>query len=219
MDIFPPDIFRDTSFGIALFNVQDFRLENVNTAMLDLWGKNHSVINQRLLDFLPELQEQGYLKKMLNVALTGTGINEDSAEVFFEKNGITELMFVDYSYLPVFGVNNVVSSILVITKPLPRNSGRILIDRGIYRNLQSIVLTSPVPMGVFTGTELKVRFVNDHMLDLWCHNHWFGNKEISHVYNNGVPYVLELGNVIYSFTPMADHLGRIDGVTIVACIK
>lgn len=68
---------------IAVYTGRDIVITTVNQGMLDLWGKDKSVIGKRLTDAVPELKNQPFLNLLQEVYKTGQSYHakEDKAEL------------------------------------------------------------------------------------------------------------------------------------------
>jgi hypothetical protein len=212
-------LFKDTSFGMAIFDASNLKLEMANGSMLQLWGRDKSVLHTGLLDFMPELSDQEYPDLLRNVANTGNAYSDHGAEVLINKFGVIESIFMDYSYLPVTAITNKPTSILVVAKGLCYKQLNKLITEETDKNLTAMVNNSPIAMCVFKGPDLKVKIVNSQMRELWNGNEGIGMHELLHVFHNAVPYTRTLGNITYTFTPLVDYFGKVNGISVMGKTK
>lgn len=63
---------EQSPMAIGLFNSREMIVEVGNDKIFEVWGKDKSIIGQRLLEALPEIEGQGYLELLQGVYDTGT---------------------------------------------------------------------------------------------------------------------------------------------------
>ena len=64
-------IIEEADVATALYTGKEMRIEMANDAMIELWGKDHSVIGTTLHEALPELEGQPFHDLLQNVYRTG----------------------------------------------------------------------------------------------------------------------------------------------------
>jgi len=64
-------IIEEADVATALYTGREMRIEMANDAMIELWGKNHSVIGTTLREALPELEGQPFHELLQDVYSTG----------------------------------------------------------------------------------------------------------------------------------------------------
>jgi PAS domain S-box-containing protein len=212
-------LFEHAPVATAFLDANDLKLEMANQSMLDLWHRPLSVKGAALLDFMPELAEQQYPALLKRVISTGEVHRDTGARVILERAGKTETVFMDYSYTPIFSNDDKTMGVLVMaTDVCERELNRLIVSQS-YRDLRSIVISSPVPMCIYRGPLFQVETVNNPMLNIWQGSCTINPDILKHVYHNGRPYQ-ELSNGIkYSYTPMGDHNYGVVGVCVVAALE
>ena len=89
------ELFHQIAFRVAIFDAETLKLDVANDGMLELWGRDKSVFNTRLLEFLPELEDQPYPDIMQHVAKTQVCHHEIGAEILLKKRIRFPINFTD----------------------------------------------------------------------------------------------------------------------------
>lgn len=169
-----------------------------------------------LLDFLPELVGQRFPGYLEEVAKTGKTIQEKGARVLLERNGKSEIVFMDYSYTPIYGNGYRPSAILILATDVCERELNKLVAQQSGRDLRTLVMSAPVPMCVYTGYEFKLEAANDHMRDLWQGKPEAPTAILNYVLQHRIPYSCTENGITYSYTPLGSTESGITGVCVVA---
>lgn len=208
-------LFEHAPIATAILAADTLRVEVANEAMLKLWGREPSVIGMNLLDIMPELEGQRYPEMIREVLKTGQFHHEEGSKVTIRKDGRTETIYVDYSYTRIDAEADEPPALLILaTDTSERETAKVALEES-DRNLRSLVMSAPVPMCVFKGEELKAEIVNDSMKDLWHSNNGLNAAPLNHVFHNGITYTENINDILYSYTPLRDGLGRTCGVVLI----
>ncbi|MCX2473882.1 PAS domain-containing sensor histidine kinase [Pedobacter sp. MC2016-05] len=82
----------------AIYTDEDMIIRFANEGMLEVWGKNASVIGKPLMKALPELEGQPFLGLLQQVWRSGQTYSVSDAPVNVIKNGISTTDYYDYEY-------------------------------------------------------------------------------------------------------------------------
>lgn len=107
------NIIANLPAGVCILKGPDLILEDVNEGMLKIWGKEMDILGTRLLDFMPELQEQAFPTLLDEVFRTGKAYIERDARLDINNEGNQRTLYVDFSYTPLFNAKKEVDRILV----------------------------------------------------------------------------------------------------------
>ncbi|RZK21213.1 MAG: hypothetical protein EOO86_01880 [Pedobacter sp.] len=100
------------AFGILRH--RQLKIELANNLILQLWGKDKTVIGKSLADGLPELKGQPYLEILDRVYTTGERYVGKEAKAVLEKEGqITDCYF-NFIYEPLKNDRGTINSIMII---------------------------------------------------------------------------------------------------------
>lgn len=208
-------LFENAPIATAILDAETLRVELANKAMLKLWRRESSVIGMKLLDVMPELEGQPFPQIIREVLKTGKFHHETGSKAIIRRDGKPETIYVDYSYTRIDGEDGEPPALLVLANDI---SERELAKNALEesdRNLRSLVMSAPVPMCVFRGEELKADIVNSSMRDLWHHSNQLRIDALKHVFHNGLTYTENINDVLYSYTPLRDGLGKTCGVVLI----
>ena len=95
-------LFSQAPVAMSLLMGENFIIQNANSQILELWGKDSSVVGRSLFDVLPEILDQGFRDILENVYRKGETFNGNKWPVFLEKYGKFEEHFFNFIYAPVY---------------------------------------------------------------------------------------------------------------------
>lgn len=109
------NLIMQAPVGICLLTGDDYVVEIANEQYLLLVGRRpEELVNRPVWEALPEAKEQGFDLLMNSVKASGKAYIGSEQPVELLRNGITELVYVNFVYEPLFDENKEVHSILVI---------------------------------------------------------------------------------------------------------
>lgn len=85
----------------AVYSGEEITIHFANQGMLDLWGKDATVIGQPLMKAIPELEGQPFFELLQNVWRTGIPYAVSEAPAKLLKDGVETLDYFDYEYRPL----------------------------------------------------------------------------------------------------------------------
>ncbi|WP_207423918.1 PAS domain-containing sensor histidine kinase [Desertivirga brevis] len=97
----------------ALLSGENMVLELVNDAMLQIWGRDRSILKRELLDFMPELKGQAYPDLLKNVYETGNEYTNTESKAEIVVNGELRVYYFNFTYKQITFQENL-KSILVM---------------------------------------------------------------------------------------------------------
>lgn len=101
-------------FAICVIRASDLRVTDVNDLYLALVGKQRSAIDGvNIWDAVPEAAE-AYAPVMQQVIDSRTAYMAKEAELYLVRNGISELLYIDFVYEPVLDLMGAVTAIMVV---------------------------------------------------------------------------------------------------------
>jgi PAS domain S-box-containing protein len=106
-------LFMQAPVAICILKGPEFIIELANDTVLKIWGKPGSIIGMPVLKAIPEIKDTYYpelLKEVYEKGITHYA-NENSAD--FIRNGITEKVYFNFVYQPMYEVDGRISGILV----------------------------------------------------------------------------------------------------------
>ncbi|MBZ9728272.1 PAS domain-containing sensor histidine kinase [Salegentibacter sp. JZCK2] len=105
-------IVKEATVATAIYTGLDMNIELANDAMIDLWGKDQSVLGKTLNQALPELEGQPFGGILENVYKTGETYWGKEDRVDLRKDGKMQTGFYNFTYKPLRDKNGEIYGIL-----------------------------------------------------------------------------------------------------------
>lgn len=209
-------LLHQSPVASAILDASELKLKMVNQSMLDLWDRPASILGRRLLDFLPELAGQPYPQLLKDVIESGELYQESGARVVLERAGKKEMVFMDYSYTPIFSEGPKAAAILIMANDVcEREINRLIINQS-DRDLRNIVTSAPVAMCIYRSKDFRIEVINDRMKEIWQQNSISNLHILNHVFYNGVPFSEVVAGTRYCYTPLGNTDLGVEGICLVA---
>lgn len=154
-------------FPIGVYTGREMRIEMVNQAILDAWGRDESVLGKTYSEVLSELEGTGIYEQLDQVYTTGTAFHAHNRRIDLIADGKLESFYFNYSFTPLFdadgnvyGVMNTaadVTDLNVAQKALAESE----------RNFRMMILQAPVAMCLMLGRDLVIDVANESMIEIW----------------------------------------------------
>ena len=94
-------LVEEATVATAVYNGQEMTIEFANDAMIELWGKDRSVLGKTLREALPELEGQPFHDLLANVFETGETYWGEEDRVDLMHNGKMETGYFNFTYKPL----------------------------------------------------------------------------------------------------------------------
>ena len=109
------DSFEQSPVGIAILGRDKLTFTMANPFYADLVGRERdTLIDQPLLDILPELRGQGFEMLIEEVIATGTPYTATEVAVNIMRGNRLETIYVDLTYQPRYNIDRSISGVLVV---------------------------------------------------------------------------------------------------------
>ncbi|WP_051224495.1 PAS domain S-box protein [Flavobacterium tegetincola] len=228
--------------SISILRGAAYRVEIANKNVLALWGRTEEeVLHKSIFESMPELQTQGIKELLDEVVATGTRFSTNELAIAFIKNGVSETVYVNFSYEPLYDAKDKITGIMVIGFDVSAQVYARQKAEESEESIRALVESAPFPIGVYKGKEMEITLANQSIMDAWGKgNEVVGKrytdvlpelkeqkifKQIQDVFRTGIPFHainqrvdLEHNSILkshyfnYSFTPLFDAAGAIYGV-------
>lgn len=154
--------------AIALTRSRDHIFENINSLMLRLIGRKSKseVVGKKVSEVLPELNDQSIREVIQNVFEKGEPFIGKEVPVKLVGNGSLKESYFNISYTP-FVERDEVKGVIHIAVDVTEN---VLARKKVEESEQqvrTIIESSPFPVGVFFGKEMRIQFANKAIQDGW----------------------------------------------------
>lgn len=107
------DLLLQLPLAIGVFKGQDYIIELANDKALELWGKTkEQALHKPVFMVFPELLEQGFDQILHRVFVDGERFVANEHPVELVRNGVKELIYVNFSYDPLRNTLNEVEGFI-----------------------------------------------------------------------------------------------------------
>ncbi|MEP6726329.1 MAG: PAS domain S-box protein [Bacteroidota bacterium] len=101
--------------AMCIFKGENFIVDLANDRMFEFWGKPaKEVMHKPIFEGLPEVKDQGFEAILKGVYTTGKTFSADGVPVTLPRNGVIELVYVNFVYEPYREADGVISGILTV---------------------------------------------------------------------------------------------------------
>lgn len=146
------EIFSSSGAAMAIYTGDGIIIEAITDAMVEVWGKNRSVVGKPLEEAVPELKGQPFKQQLQQVWRTGetfTGVGEPADLII---DGQLQTFFYDYEYRAIKDANGQVYAILHTSADVTERelSRRALIAAAELKAAQELALLESEERLLFT---------------------------------------------------------------------
>lgn len=159
-------LFSQAPVALAMLMGDDQRVEVANNKVLELWGKDESVIGLPILEALPEIRDQEFPGILKNVYETGIPYKGDGVLAKLVRNGIITDCYFDFVYSPILDFGKITGVSVVATEVTEKVKSELKLSESElrFRNLMEI---SDYSTAIYRGSDLVIEFANKQMIKSW----------------------------------------------------
>ena len=160
-------IIKSAPFPIGVYVGPEMIIEFANQALLDIWGKDKTIIGQEYARIMPELAKQDILNQLTQVYRTGIPFQVKNKFVEIQKETGLQSYYLNYSFTPLYNNGGNIYGIMSTAADVTDlNVSKKRIEESQAR-FYSLIEEAPVATCLFTGPEMKIEVANAEMLNLW----------------------------------------------------
>ncbi|MDT3408869.1 UNVERIFIED_CONTAM: PAS domain S-box-containing protein [Pseudacidovorax intermedius] len=160
-------LFSQAPVAMSLLIGDDFIIQNANPQMLELWGRDVTVIGQSIFDALPEIQSQGFVEILHNVYHKGEVFKGNKWPVFLEKYGECAEHFFNFIYAPIYNNQQQIIGVSIVATEI---TDQVISERKLkeseYR-FEDLIQKSEYSIAIYRSEELYIELANEPMLKTW----------------------------------------------------
>jgi PAS domain S-box-containing protein len=161
------DMIMQAPVAISLMEGRDLVIKTANKGILDIWGKDRSILGKPVAIALPELKGQPFLQIMDDVYTSGKPYYGYETKAYLERNNVLEENYFNFVYHPIKNSKGVTEGIMTVaTKVTEQIIARKRIEDSENR-LHRMVVNAPIGMTVLKGRDLVIEIANNPMLKIW----------------------------------------------------
>jgi signal transduction histidine kinase len=236
------DIILQAPVAMCIFRGPDAVVEIANTLMLDFWGKTESeVVGKPVFEGIQEAKNQGFEEILEDVYQTGKTYAAQAVAVKLMREGVISTVYVNFIYKALLGPLGKVTGIIAVAVDVTDQVNAAKKMQKAEQEIRSLMESSPFPIGVFRGKEMRLHLLNQSIIDAWGK----GSNIIGKTFEEALPelknerFVQQLQEVYrtgiainarnqrvdfeingklqqfyfnYSYTPLFDEKGEVYGV-------
>jgi PAS domain S-box-containing protein len=186
------EILQQSSEPIAIYAGPDYKIEMVNQAMLNIWGKDDSVIGKTVEQGISEMDGQPFKDLLDQVWSSGNTCRATEAAVSFESDGKQVISYFDFCYQAIKDKEGTTFSILHTAVEVSRrdHTGQKESDQDLQQRhrdgvalhedistlsdklkdneiiFRELISQAPVAIMLIQGADHLIAMANDTMLEL-----------------------------------------------------
>lgn len=107
-------LFEQAPMAIGVLKTRNMVLESGNERIFDVWGRDRSSIGNPIVDFLPEIKDQGFIELLEGVYDSGKPFYGYAVNVKLYRKGNLEDVYFDFVYAPLRAVNGTISGVIIL---------------------------------------------------------------------------------------------------------
>ena len=164
------NIVEQAPIAIALLKGREMILETANDYVLDIWGKDKSIIGQPLIKGIPELEGQPFMSLMEQVFDTGEPYYAYASKAQLKRKGKLEDVYSDFVYTPVKAGDGHVTGVMILAMIVTE---QVLAKQKLEKSearFRSLIEEASVASCLFTGKDMITELANKMMLRYWGKN-------------------------------------------------
>jgi PAS domain S-box-containing protein len=186
-------------------------IETANNMLLELWGKDGSIIGKTILAGLPEITGQPFPHLLREVMETGKTYYGYEAQAALKRNGVMEQCYFNFVYAPYYE-EGALTGVQVVAAEV---TSQILAKKELQeseKRFRKLVEEAPVATSIYTGPNLVISLANEAMIKLWGKDASVVGKPLEQALPelDGQPFVQLLNDVRTTGTPYSAKEDRAD---------
>lgn len=160
-------LFSKAPVAMSLVIGDEFIINSANPQILELWGRDESVIGKPLFEALPEIKSQGFIEIFDHVYKKGETFNGNRWSVFLQKYGSYEEHFFNFIYAPVYNDHQKIIGVsIVATEVTDQVVSEQKLKESEYR-FEDLIKQSDYSIAIYRSEDLLIELANEPMLKTW----------------------------------------------------
>ncbi len=160
------NLVEEAAVATAIYVGPEMRIQWANDAMLQLWGKDRSVVGMTLLAALPELEGQPFLELLQHVFTTGNTYDgrEDQADLVVE--GRLQTFYFNFFYKALRDSSGAVYGILNMAMDVTEQVFARRRLEASERNFRQLIAQAPVGIALLRAPDFVFELTNENYCEL-----------------------------------------------------
>jgi PAS domain S-box-containing protein len=158
------DVTEQSPMAISLLMSRELIVEIANEPILNIWGKDETIIGLPIEQVLPEVKGQGFFELLDSVYTTGVPFRGNEILVKLVHENVLTDFYLDFSYSALRDENGNINGVLVLATDV---TDRVMAMREIAASeekFRSVIYSAQAAVAVFKGYDLVSDIANDEFL-------------------------------------------------------
>ncbi|MFD0764438.1 ATP-binding protein [Mucilaginibacter lutimaris] len=160
------NIVETSPFPVFVCTGEDMIITVANTATLNAWDRDSSVIGKPFSEALPELEDQPFLGYLQSVYRTGKTFNSLSERVDLLVGGKLQTYYYKFTYQPIHDADGKVYGVVAFNTDVTELERAKQAVEESEMTLYNLVRQAPVGICIIQAGDLMIEVVNDTYLKL-----------------------------------------------------
>lgn len=190
-------LVEESPVAAGLYYSRDLNVAIANNVMLNIWGKDKSVIGMPLAMAVPELEGQPFLELLDSIFDTGKTHNFIEAPATLPMGGVMGTYYFDFTYKPLFDKDGNVYAIVNKAVDVTDRVKAKRLHEASEKRFRLITEQSPMAIGLLKGRNMIIELGNDKIFELWGKDTSVTGLPLTEALPelNGQPFISILENV------------------------
>jgi len=199
-ELFSRDIFYTSPVANVVFTGLEMKIERINENMLNILGRDSSIIGNPFFQEMPELLITELPARLETVFKTRVTYYQPEEEIFLYRFGKPYTGYYNYIYKPLSLSGETYGVMVTATEVTEQVRSRKIIEAK-EKELRELITAAPIGMCVVSGNPVKVEEVNDRFLIISGKTreqyakaaYWEVLHEVAHIFEPVLNSVFETG--------------------------
>ncbi|MEP6645621.1 MAG: PAS domain S-box protein [Saprospiraceae bacterium] len=154
--------------AMCLFKGENFIVDLANDRMFELWGKPASeVLNKPIFEGLTEAKDQGFEAILQEVYTTGKTYSADRVPINLQRNGVVELVYVNFVYAPFIEADGIISGIMAVAIDVTAQVTASKKIEDSEHRFRFVLEQSLDPILILKGENMVLEIANEPLFKIW----------------------------------------------------
>lgn len=154
--------------AMSIFKGPNHVLEVANEKMYELMGHTpEEVLNKPVFEGIPSAQNQGFEDLLNKVYTTGETVVVYDEPVILPRNGKLATVYVQLVYEPFRNELGEITGVMNVAIDVTERVKTSTLLEQSEVELRAVIESAPFPIGIYVGREMRIRFLNKSIMDVW----------------------------------------------------
>ena len=164
---FSDRLFNNSVAAQSVVVGKEMILSLVNDKMLELWGRDRSILGRPLMEALPELMDTPLPQRLLQVYSTGEAYSQPEERFDLIRYGQPYTGYYRYTYEPLYKGENEIYGVVCTTIEITQEIAARKKAEESELQSRSLVEQSPIRTTLLTGEAMLITRANEPVLKSW----------------------------------------------------